>query len=115
MHNQIPGNLDGMGLPTNPVHVIDLSVFLPGIFITAIFMMKRKPLGLLMAPVLLVFFVLMDLTIGWLSVIMKWKGMGTDVSLSFVMMILAIVSTTLLIQYLATCRLSVRPLSTKVN
>lgn len=51
------------GLPTNPVHVIDLSFFLPGVFIVGVMMLRHQPIALKLAPALLVFFVLMDITI----------------------------------------------------
>ncbi|MBL7851473.1 MAG: hypothetical protein JNN04_11270 [Cyclobacteriaceae bacterium] len=58
-----PPSLVAAGLSTNPVHVLDLSVVLPGVFIVGLLLIRQHPLGLLFAPVLLVFFVLMDITI----------------------------------------------------
>jgi uncharacterized membrane protein len=40
------------------VHVLDLAFFLPAVFITGAFLLKRKPLGYTLAPVLLVFLIL---------------------------------------------------------
>lgn len=88
------------GLATNPVHVLDLSIFLPGIFIIAVLLLKKRPLGLLLAPVILVFFVLMDTTIGGLIIAMKINGIETNYSITIIMSVLALFSLVLLISYL---------------
>src|SRR6185295_1303389 len=68
INNKVPSSLIEVGLFTNPVHVIDISIFLPGMFITGILVLREKPLGYLLAPALLSFFILMDITIGWLAI-----------------------------------------------
>jgi hypothetical protein len=95
-----PRSLIETGLATNPVHVMDLSVFLPGIFIIAVLLLKERPLGLLLAPVILVFFVLMDITIGGLVIAMKIKGIETGYTITLIMSVLAVFSLVLLIWYL---------------
>ena len=72
--NTVPGSVVEAGLFTNAVHVIDLSVILPAIFITGVLLLKRKPIGIFLTPVLLTFFVLMNITIGILVVITRTKG-----------------------------------------
>ena len=89
----IPKDVIAAGLPTNPIHVLDLSIVLPGFFIVAIFLMKKRPLGILLAPVILVFTVLMTITIGVLTVALNMKGPHTDYTVSIVMIILALIST----------------------
>lgn len=98
--NTTPQSLIETGLITNPVHVIDLSVFLPGIFLTGIFLLKNKSNGFILAPVFLMFFILMDLTIGFLIVMMNVKGIEGDLTLAFVMSALALLSLVILIWYL---------------
>jgi len=44
-----------MGLPTNPVHILDLAFFLPGAVITGVLLLKRGPLAYTLAPPFLVF------------------------------------------------------------
>jgi len=95
--NTIPESLAEVGLPTNAVHVIDLSVFLPGIFIAGILLLKKKPAGYLLAPVFLTFFILMDITIGGLIVILNLRGLATGLSVAVVMGILAMISLILLV------------------
>jgi hypothetical protein len=98
--NTTPQDLAETGLPTNPVHVIDLSVILPGIFIVGILLLRKKLLGYFLAPVMLTFFILMDITIGTLIVLMKHKGMEADISITFVMGFFALVSIMLLYFFL---------------
>jgi hypothetical protein len=95
-----PQSLIETGLITNPVHVLDLSIFLPGIFIIAVLLLKKRSLGLLLAPVILVFFVLMDITIGGLVIAMKIKGIETGYTITLIMSVLAVFSLILLIWYL---------------
>lgn len=66
-NHQTPKSLIDTGLSTNPVHILDLSFFLPGVFITGILLLKGKKKGLFFTPILLGFFILMSLTIGVLA------------------------------------------------
>jgi|GEM_PF-159246 len=100
IHNTVPKSLAESGLFTNPVHIIDLSVFLPGLFIVGFLMLRRKKLGYALAPVLLAFFVLMDITIAALVVVMKSRGLEGDIAVTYVMGALAIISLGLLVWYL---------------
>ncbi|HEY3429782.1 MAG TPA: hypothetical protein VGK39_03830, partial [Cyclobacteriaceae bacterium] len=97
--NQVPKILSDAGLPTNPVHVLDLAIVLPGIFLTGVLLIKNKALGLVFAPVALVFFVLMDITIGTLTVMMQQQGLEGSLKLTMVMGVLALFSFTLLVWY----------------
>jgi len=104
INNVVPEDVRESGLFTNPVHVIDLSVFLPGIFITGILTLKKRNKGLLIAPALLMFFVLMDITIGALTIIMKARGIDANLSLTFIMGLLALVSAVILIRFIKTVK-----------
>lgn len=98
--NEVPQSIKEAGVFTNPVHVIDLSVFLPGIFITGILLFKKRRLGYIVAPILLTFFILMDITIGGLIVVMKAKGLEGSYVLTGVMGGLAVISAVLLVVYI---------------
>lgn len=98
-NNTAPKNLINAGLPTNPVHVIDLAIVLPGIFMTGVLLLRNKKLGLVFTPVILVFFILMDITIGALSAMMMQKGLEGSLVLTGVMSVLAFVSLVFLIWY----------------
>lgn len=93
----IPRDLVETGLTTNPVHIIDLAIFLPGFFLVAILLLRKKPLGFLFAPVMLVFSILMDITIGGLIIMMKMTNIETNYSIVLAMGFLALFSIFLLI------------------
>lgn len=94
--DQTPAILKEAGLFTNPVHVIDLSVFLPGLFITGYFLLKKNETALRLAPAFLVFMILMNFTIGFLVVFMRQKGTESDLAVSAMMVLPAIFSFILL-------------------
>lgn len=100
IHNETPQSVKDAGLLTNPVHVLDLSIFLPGVFIASILLKKKNPLGYLFAPSLLVFVILTAIAIGGMVVAMKLYGMEVDMSLSMVFAILAIISVFVLVSFL---------------
>ena len=99
--NAIPKTLSDAGLFTNPVEVIDLSVFLPGVFISGILLLKRnKFASSMLAPVILTFFILMDITIAFLTILMVRNGIATNGSVALFMLIMALVSLILLLLHL---------------
>jgi len=93
----IPDSVAKSGLPTNPVHVIDISIFLPAMFLTGIFVLKRKPMAFVFANILLCFFLLMDITIAWLSVKMNHAGLTSGPRVTIMMIIVAFASLVLFI------------------
>ena len=99
IQNTIPQSLTDVGLATNPIHVIDLSVILPAFFITSILLFKKKAFGFILVPVFLVFSILMDITIGTLQVIMVQRGIEPGLQVLVLMSILAILSAVLLFYY----------------
>jgi hypothetical protein len=99
IQHTIPKSIIDAGLFTNGVHVLDLAIVLPLIFLSGIFLLKRKPFGLLLAPVILTFFVLMDITIAALSFIMNIKGMESNLMVTTIMCFFAAVSLWLLFRY----------------
>lgn len=87
-------------LPTNPVHVLDLSIVLPGIFIGGILLIRQKQLGYFLAPVILTFSLLMQLTIGILMLFLSDHGQQTPSELIGFIFILALISLILLVSNL---------------
>jgi hypothetical protein len=98
--NTTPATIIEGGLITNPVHALDLSVVLPGMMIIAILLLKKRPLGLLLAPAVLTFAILMDITIGTLVIVMDMRGIETDLSITVIMGLMALFSLVLLIWFL---------------
>jgi hypothetical protein len=99
LNNTVPASLIEVGLPTNPVHVLDLSFVLPGIFVTGLLVLNKNPIGITLAPVVLAFFILMDITIGSIVIMTIRGGGGGTFSIAIVMAILAVFSLALLTWY----------------
>lgn len=58
-----PASLAALGVPTNPVHILDLAFFLPAAVLNAVMLLRRMPLAHTLAPPLLVFMLLTALPI----------------------------------------------------
>lgn len=99
-----PHELKEDGLLTNPVHILDLSFFLPGIFISGILLKRKKPLGYLLAPSLITFCIMMLLTICVLIIAMKVNGMASDITMSIIFMVVALVSCFILVNLMSTVK-----------
>ncbi len=101
-----PSSLMESGLPTNPIHVIDLAIFLPGIFITGILLLRNIKLALTISPFMLVFFILMDITIATLGAMMQQRDVeGNYFSLTSAMWLLALFSLVLLVWYMRSMKI----------
>lgn len=59
----VPENIIKDGLFTNPVHALDYSFYLPLMFISAVMLLKRKTLGYLLAPMMIVFAIITNFNI----------------------------------------------------
>jgi hypothetical protein len=103
--NTTPATIIETGLVTNPVHALDLSVVLPGFMIVGILLLRKNPKGLLLAPAVLTFCILMDITIGTLMIVMDIRGIETDLSLTVIMVLLALFTLGLLIWFLKSLQL----------
>jgi hypothetical protein len=102
LYNRMPEGLEM--LPTNPVHVLDLSVVLPGIFIGGILLIRNHKLGYFLAPVILTFSALMQATIVVLMLFLEEHGKSTPPALIWIIFILALISCALLISNLKSNR-----------
>ena len=58
-----PQSVVDMALPTNPVHILDLSFFLPAVIATGVMLLKRRPLAYGVAPAFIVFLILTGIPI----------------------------------------------------
>jgi hypothetical protein len=94
---EAPQSVAEIGLPVNPVHVLDLAFLLPGMMITSVLLWKRKALGFLFAVPLLIFSALMGIAILSMSYVMSAKGVPAPIL--FVMIIGAVVLASLYLSY----------------
>ena len=58
MAGKTPQSVIDAGLPTNPVHVLDLAFFLPAVIITGALLLKRRALAYTLAPSFILFLIL---------------------------------------------------------
>lgn len=98
--NQAPANLRETGLPTNPVHVLDYSLVLPGFIITSILLLKKNAFGYLFAPVLMTFCVLMNVTIAILIIVMRARGANDNLTVSTLFWVFAAIGTAVMVGFL---------------
>ena len=76
-----PEGVVEIGLPVNPVHVLDLAFMLPLTLASGVAHWRRAAFGVVLATPLLVFFVLMDAAIVSMSLYMKRAGVTTSLAL----------------------------------
>ncbi len=82
---EVPAGVTATGLITNPVHVLDLSIVLPLVFIVGILCLKGNSLALSLAAPLLSFFTLMDITIAVLALVLYRTGVESTFTIAYVM------------------------------
>jgi hypothetical protein len=97
---QPPKSLADAGLITNPVHVLDLSFVLPGLIVTAIQLLRRKAVAFVLAPVLMVFSILMTVAIAGMMAAMALRGFAADYTMAAFFLASAAGCSALLARYL---------------
>ncbi len=95
-----PEGLAEVGLVTNPVHVLDLSIVLPGLVVAAVALWRGQPLGYLLVPILLGFSVLMAAAIAGMIVAMYLRGVASDVTGSVMLAVVAVAAAAVLVRML---------------
>jgi hypothetical protein len=97
---EIPQSVMQANLPTNPVHALDLGLYLPAMLITGLLLWRRKLLGYLLAGPLLVFSVLTGSAILAIFLVMSSKGMPTSVGIEAFIVVIIVVSLVLSVLFL---------------
>jgi hypothetical protein len=100
MVNETPKSIIESGLLINPVHVIDLAICLPALIIAGIALIKNRSIGFFMAPTMLIFCILMAIAIAAMVLVMKSKGLESNLVLFSVFALITFISTVFLIRYL---------------
>jgi hypothetical protein len=96
----IPPSLAEAAVPTNPVHVMDLSFILPLHVTAGVSLARRRPLAYALAPILLAFDALMALSIAGMMVVMRLRGVDAAPAVMGIMACLSAASGILLAQML---------------
>ena len=100
----VPPTVKNYNLLVNPVHVIDLSIALPGLIITAVLLRKKHKLGYIFTPIVLVFIILLTIALIGMVVILKIRSVSDDTSVTGVFIVLTIISGIYLYLFLKNLR-----------
>jgi hypothetical protein len=96
----IPQGVMDSGLLTNPVHVLDLGIYLPAMIITAILLWRRKFLGYLLAIPLLVFNIFTGIGIIAAQFAASSKGLAASLGVELFIAVIVVVSLVLSVLFL---------------
>ncbi|MDR3652293.1 MAG: hypothetical protein P4L34_04900 [Paludibacter sp.] len=102
--NTTPKSITESGLLVNPVHVLDIAICLPALFITGIALIKKKNIGFLLAPTMMIFCIFMAIAIAAMVLVMKAKGLEANIGLTIVFGLITLISSIFLLQYLRKLR-----------
>ena len=83
-------------VPSNPVHVLDLAIFLPGVFVVGLLLLRRHQLGRAFAPNALIFLGLTTLPIILTPFVAQAEGHAPDWSVLVPIGIIALATLALL-------------------
>lgn len=73
-----PRDVAEVGLPVNPIHVLDLAFALPAMLVTALSLRKRGLFGLVLAVPLMTFAAVMGTAIVGMSFVMQFRRLAAD-------------------------------------
>src|SRR5436305_5439494 len=96
---QIPPSVTTANVPSNPVHVLDLGLYLPAMIITAVLLWRRKLVGYLLVGPLLVFSILTGTAILAIFLVMSTREMPTSIAVEAFFAIIIVVSLVLSVLY----------------
>jgi hypothetical protein len=96
VHGRTPASIAATGLPTNPVHVMDLAFILPAHVAAAALILRRRVLAEVLATVLLGFDLLMSASIAGMLIVMRLRAVQASAGVIIGMMILAVTDALLL-------------------
>jgi hypothetical protein len=100
LKNTTPRTVSDYNLLVNPVHVLDLSIALPGLVLTAVLLMKKRKLGYILAPILLVFLIILTIALAGMVMMIKARGITEDMSIAIIFLVLAVISIVFLYFFL---------------
>ena len=87
-------------LITNPVHVMDIAIMLPGLIFVAILLIRKHPIGILLTPFCLVFTILLAMALLSMVIMLNIKGINEDLSVAGIFVGLSVISLVLLFLFL---------------
>ncbi len=106
------GSVGQAGAFGTVIHVLDLSIFLPGMGIAAILMRKRHPLGFVLAPSLIVFTIITNIAYAVMIMSVRASGLPVRLSSAWVFAAIAALGTGVFIDFLGHIR---RPVTSEAG
>ena len=94
-----PQSIIDNGLPTNPVHVLDLAILLPGLILTGILILQDKPLGFVLAPTFFGYAAMLGLAIIAMILMEVQSGYPLEIPPTVIFTSLTVGMTGLLLNY----------------
>jgi hypothetical protein len=104
--NTPPASLVETGLLTNPVHAIDLSFVLPAHIVVGVLLWRRRDTGLLYAPVVLAFGIVMAASIGGMMLQIALAGGDAPVPVIAAMFTITVATAIVLVRVVTGTRAS---------
>ena len=92
INNEVPKSVSDYDLLVNPVHVIDISFALPGLIIASVLLLKKHSLGYILAPVVLVFIIILTIALAAMVIMTRIKGISEDATIAIIFILLSFVS-----------------------
>jgi hypothetical protein len=110
LSGQTPAGARDLGLPSSPVHVLDLAFYLPATFAAGLGLLRDRKLGYATAPALLIFLALTAMPIMLTPFIASARGHTPGWAILAPMAAITIASLTIVIRLLSAAREQRRPL-----
>jgi len=96
LNNSVPKSVSDYKLLVNPVHVLDISIVLPGLLISAILLFKRSKFGYIFSVIALEFIVLLAIALIAMVIMLQVRGISDDSSVAGIFAVLAVIGLVLL-------------------
>jgi len=101
---RLPASVAETGQRTDPIHVLDLCFFLPVVGTAAILLLRRKAMGFMLAPVLMVTMILISLEVITITAVFARKGLPSSLEPVISFGACAVFLTVLLVWFLRSAR-----------
>lgn len=99
MSGTTPKTVTDNNLLVNPVHVLDLAFSLPALIIAAFLLLKRHKLGYILAPLLLVFIVVLTIALAGMAVNLALNNISENFFLVYIFAVLSVLSMIILLLF----------------
>lgn len=96
----IPPSLRDAGLATNPVYVLDMALLLPAAILSGVLLLRSRPLGFVLAPVILAALTPIALGIVAAMVVLRQRGEPAPLGVTLAVVAIAALQLAFLVRFL---------------